>query len=181
MLMVAAELYQAPFIPGWVDDLTRPDPYFVLPILLTGMMFVQSKLTPATQTGMQQKMLQYGMPLMFGVFSFFFPAGLTLYILTNVLLTAAHLYVVHRDARMEAKLAAEKLAHAKARGGASSEKLVPGRAGKPGGGDRPSEALGDIGDSEVMERPGGGDHDGDDARKSQGSRGKKRKKGKRKR
>ena len=39
---------------------------------------------------MQQKILQYGMPLMFGVMSFFFPSGLTLYIFTNTCLSALH-------------------------------------------------------------------------------------------
>ena len=34
--------------------------------------------------------MQYGMPLMFGVMSFFFPSGLTLYIFTNTCLTALH-------------------------------------------------------------------------------------------
>jgi YidC/Oxa1 family membrane protein insertase len=89
-LTVAGELYQAPFIGGWIDDLTLPDPYHIMPVLLTGMMFLQTKLTPSTGTGAQQKMLMYGMPIMFGVFSFFFPAGLTLYIFTNTCFTALH-------------------------------------------------------------------------------------------
>jgi YidC/Oxa1 family membrane protein insertase len=97
-LNVAAELYHAPFIPGWIDDLTAADPYYVLPVALTIMMFLQSKITPQTATGAQQKMLTYGMPLMFGVFSFFFPAGLTLYIFTNTVLSAIHsLYMHHKN------------------------------------------------------------------------------------
>lgn len=102
-LTVAAELYQAPFIPGWMDDLTRPDPYHIMPVLLTGMMFLQTRLTPSTATGAQQKILMYGMPIMFGVFSFFFPAGLTLYIFTNTCLTAVHHLYLHKDARQEAR------------------------------------------------------------------------------
>ncbi len=89
-LTVAGELYQAPFIAGWIDDLTLPDPYHIMPVLLTGMMFLQTRLTPSTGSGAQQKILMYGMPIMFGVFSFFFPAGLTLYIFTNTCFTAAH-------------------------------------------------------------------------------------------
>jgi len=88
MLMYAAELYHAPF--GWVADLTSPDPLYILPVLLVIVMFLQAKLTPATGDGMQQKMLKYGMPLMFGGMGFMFPAGLTLYIFTNTLLTSAH-------------------------------------------------------------------------------------------
>jgi YidC/Oxa1 family membrane protein insertase len=87
-LSVAGELYQAPFL--WLTDLTAPDPYFILPIFMTATMLLQSRLTPTTATGMQQKMLAYGMPLMFGVMGFFFPAGLSLYISTNTVLTLLH-------------------------------------------------------------------------------------------
>lgn len=90
MLSTAGELYQQPFIPGWIDDLTTTDPFYVLPVVLVVTMFVQARLTPATGDSRQQKFLQYGMPLMFGVMSFFFPAGLTLYIFTNTVLSALH-------------------------------------------------------------------------------------------
>src|SRR5206468_11100812 len=74
MLSNAGELYQQPFIPGWINDLTAPDPYYVLPVVLVVTMFFQARLTPQTtdpSQRMQQKFLQYGMPLMFGVMSFF--------------------------------------------------------------------------------------------------------------
>jgi YidC/Oxa1 family membrane protein insertase len=95
-LSVAGELYQAPFL--WLTDLTAADPYFILPIFMTATMLLQSRLTPTTATGMQQKMLMYGMPLMFGVMGFFFPAGLSLYISTNTVLTLLHhLYMRRGD------------------------------------------------------------------------------------
>ena len=93
MLSNAGELYQQPFIHGWIDDLTAADPYYILPIVLVVTMFVQARLTPTTvdpSQKMQQRMMQYGMPLLFGVMSFFFPAGLTLYIFTNTCLSAFH-------------------------------------------------------------------------------------------
>lgn len=96
MLMYAAELYRAPMVPGWIDDLTSPDPIYVLPVLLVIVMFGQAKFTPTTGDGMQQKMLKYGMPLMFGGMSFVFPAGLTLYIFTNTLLTGVHHIALRR-------------------------------------------------------------------------------------
>ena len=34
MLSNAGELYQQPFIPGWINDLTAADPYYVLPVVL---------------------------------------------------------------------------------------------------------------------------------------------------
>ncbi len=90
MLSNAGELYQQPFIPGWIDDLTNTDPYHILPIILIVTMFIQARLTPQSGDSRQQKFLQYGMPLMFGVMSFFFPAGLTVYIFTNTVLSALH-------------------------------------------------------------------------------------------
>ena len=101
-LMVAAELYQAPFVPGWIDDLTSPDPFYVLPIGLTAMMFVQARLSPSVADSTQQKIMMYGLPIMFGVFSFFFPAGLTLYIFTNTCLTAVHHVWMKRTEQSEA-------------------------------------------------------------------------------
>jgi len=95
-LSLAAELYQAPFIPGWLDDLTSPDPYYIMPVVLTGMMFLQTKLQPNPVESTQQKVMMYGMPIMFGVFSFFFPSGLTLYILTNTILRTSHQLYLNR-------------------------------------------------------------------------------------
>jgi YidC/Oxa1 family membrane protein insertase len=96
MLSSAGELYQQPFIPGWINDLTATDPYHILPFILLVTMFGQARLTPATGDSRQQKFLQYGMPLMFGVMAFFFPAGLTLYIFTNTVLSAFHSIYMNR-------------------------------------------------------------------------------------
>jgi YidC/Oxa1 family membrane protein insertase len=90
MLSSAGELYQQPFITGWIDDLTNTDPYYVMPIVLLVTMFLQARLTPQTGNSAQQKFLQYGMPLMFGAMAFVFPSGLTLYIFTNTVLSALH-------------------------------------------------------------------------------------------
>lgn len=100
MLSVAGELHDAVFIPGWLDDLTARDPYFILPICLTGLMFLQSKIQPATGDSMQQKMLQYGLPLMFGVMGLYFPSGLGVYMLTNSALSILHsLYMKRNDGK----------------------------------------------------------------------------------
>ena len=91
MLSNAGELYQQRFIPGWINDLTAADPYYILPVILCIAMFFQARLTPASpdpSQKTQQQLMKYGMPLGFGVMSFFFPSGLTLYIFTNTLLTA---------------------------------------------------------------------------------------------
>ena len=111
MLSSAGELHQATFIPGWLDDLTRADPYFILPLTLTGMMFLQSKIQPATGDSMQQKILMYGMPLMFGGMSLFFPSGLTVYIFTNTFLGIMHTLFMNR--KTPAKAAAEAASRAR--------------------------------------------------------------------
>ncbi len=127
MLSSATELYLQPFIPGWIGDLTSRDPYYILPIAVTITMFLQTKLQPLTGDSMQQKVMLYGMPLMFGVMGLFFPSGLTIYMFTNTVLSALHsLYMNKFDAQslaMAAKLkeateAAEAAKVAAATGGA---------------------------------------------------------------
>lgn len=82
----SAELFQAPFY-GWIQDLSQPDPFYILPVILGVMMFGQQKLMPNTSTNPQMKMMQYIMPLMFIPIMLFLPSGLVLYIFCNMLLT----------------------------------------------------------------------------------------------
>jgi len=106
MLSSAGELYQRPFILGWIDDLTAPDPFHILPVVLVVTMFVQARLQPASVDSAQQKLLQYGMPLMFGVMSFVFPAGLTIYIFTNTVLSAFHSIYMNKFDKQSLAIAA---------------------------------------------------------------------------
>jgi YidC/Oxa1 family membrane protein insertase len=77
------ELRQAVWIPGWIDDLTARDPYFILPAVNMAVMWATQKLTPTPgMDPMQKKMMQL-MPIVFGVLMVFFPAGLVLYWVTN--------------------------------------------------------------------------------------------------
>src|SRR3954465_3017726 len=57
MLSSTGELYQQPFIPGWINDLTHPDPYHILPVILMITMFLQARLQPASPDP-SQKMQQ---------------------------------------------------------------------------------------------------------------------------
>lgn len=93
-LLESVELRQAPFY-GWIQDLSVMDPYFVLPIIMAASMFFQQMLNPAPPDPMQAKMMKM-MPLIFGVFFLFFPAGLVLYWVTNNLLSIAQQwYITH--------------------------------------------------------------------------------------
>lgn len=77
------ELYHQPFVFFWTD-LSARDPYFVLPVMLSGLMFVQQKIMPnAGMDPQQAKIMLYMMPLMMGAFMLFLPSGLCLYMLTN--------------------------------------------------------------------------------------------------
>jgi YidC/Oxa1 family membrane protein insertase len=89
LLGTTIQLYHQPFIPGWIDDLTAPDPYFALPIIMGATMLVTQLLSPQVADGSQQKMMMYMMPLMMMFFFLNLPAGLNLYIVASNLLSIA--------------------------------------------------------------------------------------------
>lgn len=82
VLYSSVELYQAPFIL-WIQDLSDKDPFYVTPILMSLVMYVQQKLTPTQITDPTQAKMMQLMPLIIGVFMLTLPAGLTLYMLTS--------------------------------------------------------------------------------------------------
>jgi YidC/Oxa1 family membrane protein insertase len=81
VLLASVEMRDAPWI-GWIRDLSEPDPFYILPLIMAGTMFIQVKLNPTPPDPMQAKMMTI-MPLVFSVMFFFFPAGLVLYWLVN--------------------------------------------------------------------------------------------------
>lgn len=85
-LQTSVELYHQPFAL-WIKDLSAPDPFFVLPLVLGAVMFVQQKVMPAaTADPMQAKIMFYFLPIFMTVISLFLPAGLALYMLVNSVL-----------------------------------------------------------------------------------------------
>ncbi|PKN58516.1 MAG: hypothetical protein CVU56_05405 [Deltaproteobacteria bacterium HGW-Deltaproteobacteria-14] len=95
-IQTSVELYHAP-MGLWINDLSAPDPFFIMPILLGVLMFVQTLLTAtATMDGLQGKIMKYGMPIMFSAFMLFLPSGLVLYIFVNVALTIVQNLVIKR-------------------------------------------------------------------------------------
>lgn len=81
----AWELHGAPFI-FWVRDLAAPDPYFVLPILMGGAMFLQQRKNPPAADPEQAKIMQW-MPALFTFMFLKLPSGLVLYWLTSNLMS----------------------------------------------------------------------------------------------
>jgi YidC/Oxa1 family membrane protein insertase len=91
-LLGSVELRQAHFL--WIEDLSRPDPYYILPVILAVTMFLQTYLNPPAADPTQAKMMRI-MPLAFSVMFFFFPAGLVVYWLVNNVLTMAQQWYVN--------------------------------------------------------------------------------------
>ncbi len=87
LLSTAVELRGAPWI-GWIGDLSVPDPFYVLPILMGVTSVAMQKMMPAAPDPMQRRMMQF-LPIMFMFFAFAFPSGLVLYWVTNNLLSMA--------------------------------------------------------------------------------------------
>lgn len=83
-LSTNVELYHQPFALWWTD-LSAPDPWYVLPVALGGLMYVQQQITPNSMDPAQQKIMRF-MPLIVTSFMLFLPAGLCLYMLTNSVL-----------------------------------------------------------------------------------------------
>lgn len=75
------DLHGAPFI-FWIQDLSAKDPYYVLPIVMGGIMFLQQSLNPQTSDPAQATMMKW-MPVVFTFMFLTFPSGLVLYWLIN--------------------------------------------------------------------------------------------------
>ncbi|HVL59375.1 MAG TPA: membrane protein insertase YidC [Burkholderiaceae bacterium] len=99
VLLASVEMRNAPWVL-WIQDLAVPDPYFILPLVMAGTMFIQVKLNPTPPDPMQAKMMMF-MPLIFSVMFFFFPAGLVLYWLVNNVFSIGQQWVIMR--RIEGK------------------------------------------------------------------------------
>jgi YidC/Oxa1 family membrane protein insertase len=94
-LLASVELRQAPWIL-WIHDLARPDPFYVLPVLMAITMFAQTFLNPPPTDPVQAKMMKI-MPLAFSAMFFVFPAGLVLYYVLNSLLSISQQWFINRQ------------------------------------------------------------------------------------
>jgi YidC/Oxa1 family membrane protein insertase len=94
VLLAAIELRHAPFML-WIKDLSALDPYYVLPILMTVTMVLQTRMNPVPPDPVQARVMQI-MPFVFSIFFFFFPAGLVLYWLVNNILSIAQQWQIQR-------------------------------------------------------------------------------------
>ena len=92
----SVELYKSPFM-FWIHDLSYQDPYFILPIAVGGLYFIQMNLTP--QTGMdptQAKVMKF-IPILFCFFMITVPSGLTLYFFVNTVFGIGQQFFIQRE------------------------------------------------------------------------------------
>jgi len=109
LLLNSVELQGAPWML-WVNDLSRMDPYYVLPLLMGASMFLQQRLTPTNFTDpMQEKVMKY-LPVIFTFFFVTFPSGLVLYWFINNLFSIAQQFIVNQQFQnmKDAKIALAK-------------------------------------------------------------------------
>jgi YidC/Oxa1 family membrane protein insertase len=103
-LQTSVELYREPFL--WIRDLTQHDPFFILPVAMGISSFVMQKISPQPADNAQAKMMLYFMPIFFSALMLFVPAGLTLYIfVNNVLSIGQQQFMMKRQAAKAATAA----------------------------------------------------------------------------
>jgi YidC/Oxa1 family membrane protein insertase len=93
VLLSSVEMRNAPWAL-WIRDLSTPDPYYILPVVMTLTTMLQTALNPAPPDPLQAKLMWF-MPLAFSVMFFFFPAGLVLYWITNNILSIAQQWLIN--------------------------------------------------------------------------------------
>jgi len=93
VLLSTVEMRNAPWA-FWIHDLASPDPYYILPLVMTLTTLLQTALNPAPPDPMQAKMM-WIMPLAFSVMFFFFPSGLVLYWITNNVLSIVQQWIIN--------------------------------------------------------------------------------------
>ncbi|MBI1731886.1 MAG: membrane protein insertase YidC [Gammaproteobacteria bacterium] len=101
VLLESVEMRQVPWVL-WIRDLSSPDPYWVLPLIMGATMFLQQKLNPAPLDPVQEKVMQI-MPFAFTIFFGFFPSGLVLYWVANNILSIGQQWLITRGMERGAK------------------------------------------------------------------------------
>jgi YidC/Oxa1 family membrane protein insertase len=94
VLIAAVEMRGAPWI-GWITDLSAPDPFYVLPVLMGITSIIQVKLNPTPPDPIQAKVMM-AMPIVFSVMFVFFASGLVLYWLVNNILSISQQWYMNK-------------------------------------------------------------------------------------
>jgi len=121
---------------GWISDLSKPDPYKILPIVMCISMIASTKFTPQPASAdpamkMQRVMMTWLMPIMLTYFFFLSaPSGLVLYwMVSNIVGVAIQLLINKQNAEPENQAGA--LAGGGAASQRNSQKGTTPKGGKP--------------------------------------------------
>jgi YidC/Oxa1 family membrane protein insertase len=106
VLLSSVEMRNAPWAM-WISDLSSPDPYFILPLVMAVTTLIQTSLNPLPPDPMQAK-LMWIMPMAFSVMFFFFPSGLVMYWVTNNTLTILQQAYINRSMGVKLKFSMPK-------------------------------------------------------------------------
>lgn len=93
VLLEMVELRQTPF--WYLLDLSAPDPFYILPLIMGASMFIQQKLNPPPPDPMQAKIMM-SLPFVFTIFFIWFPSGLVLYWVVNNILSIAQQWFINK-------------------------------------------------------------------------------------
>ena len=96
VLLNAVELQGAEWIL-WINDLSRMDGYYILPLLMGASMFLQQQMTPNNFTDPMQEKIMKWLPVIFTFFFITFPSGLVLYWFVNNLFSIAQQFIVNQQ------------------------------------------------------------------------------------
>jgi YidC/Oxa1 family membrane protein insertase len=94
LLSVSIELRGAPFL-AWIHDLSRPDPYFVLPVIVGVTQFWQTWLTPQAGVDPTQQRMMLIMPVVMVAFSLWLPSGVVLYWFVSTIWQIGQMYMTN--------------------------------------------------------------------------------------
>ena len=111
VLRSMVELRYASFL--WIPDLSEPEHLFasvfpfgglnILPLLMAGTMFLQSKLTPSAGDKNQQRMMTVFMPLMMLFMFYNFASALSLYWTVSQALSILQMWLMRRETQKKQK------------------------------------------------------------------------------
>lgn len=96
MILNSVELYQADFA-FWYQDLSAPDPYFLLPVAMGVVMFAQQSMMTVDAPNPQMQQVMKFMPIMFAAFMLFLPSGVVLYYFASMLIGIVQQYMIKKQ------------------------------------------------------------------------------------
>ncbi len=119
LLSVSINVRHEPWIL-WITDLSKKDPYYVLPILMGITQLIQQRMQPSGGDDTQRK-LMYIMPFVMTIMFASFPSGLNLYWCMSNVLQIGQQYIINKKIHKEKKEEAREMKLLKRKKGAKEK------------------------------------------------------------